>query len=115
MFEVIIAALILASLIVAAVVPAGALLWLGVIVGSLGAIVGVPAGVVYHVKLWRSLQAAGQATDGFWLRPHRLHDRLADAQLGPIEAWFMVGVVGFVLTVSGGVGVVTAFVRLLAI
>jgi hypothetical protein len=114
MFEAIIAALILVSLILAAVVPAGALLWLGVIVGSLGALVGLPAGVVYHIKLWRSLQAAAQATDGFWLRPHRLHDRLADAQLRPIEAWFAIGVVGFVLTVLGGAAVVTAFVRLLA-
>ena len=114
MFEAIIAALILISLILAAVVPAGALLWLGVVLGSLGGLIGVPAGVVYHAKLWRGLERAGQGHEGFWLRPHHLHDRLEADTLRPIEVWFAVGVVGFVLTMLGGVGVVVAFVRLLA-
>jgi hypothetical protein len=114
MFEAIVAASILAALVLAAVIPAMALLWLGAVIGALGALIGVPAGVVYHLRLWRALEAEQLGTEGFWLRPHHLHDRLSDERLRPIERWFAVGVVGFVATLVGGVGVGTAFVRLLA-
>lgn len=113
MFEAIVAALILACLILAALIPAMTLLWLGAVIGAIGAVVGVPAGVVYHLRLWRALEAEQLGTDGFWLRPHHLHDKLSDERLRPIEAWFTVGVVGFVATLIGGASVGTAIVRLL--
>jgi hypothetical protein len=113
MFEAIVAVLILASLVLAALIPAMTLLWLGAAIGTIGALLGIPAGVVYHAKLWRSLRAEQHDTEGFWLRPHTLHDKLSEPRLRPIRAWFAVGVVGFVLTLIGGGGVATAVVRLL--
>jgi hypothetical protein len=114
MFEAIVAVLIIASLVLAAVIPAMALLWLGAVIGTLGAVLGIPAGVVYHARLWRSLRAENHGTEGFWLRPHALHDKLSEQQLRPVQAWFAVGVVGFVLTMLGGLCVAIAIVRLLA-
>lgn len=114
MFEAIVAALIIATLVLAAVIPAMTLLWLGAGIGTLGALIGLPAGVIYHARLWRSLRADKHDTAGFWLRPHTLHDKLSKQQLRPIRVWFAIGVVGFGLTVLGGAGVATAFIRLLA-
>ena len=115
MFEAIVAALIIVCLVLAAVIPAMTLLWLGAAIGTIGALVGVPAGIVYHARLWRSLRARELGTEGFWLRPHRLHDKLSEAELRPVQVWFAIGVVGFVLTLVGGAGVGTAVIRLLAV
>jgi len=114
MIEAIVAALIVACLVLAAVIPAMTLLWLGAGIGTLGALIGLPAGVIYHARLWRSLRAANQGTEGFWLRPHTLHDKLSEQQLRPIRVWFAIGVVGFGLTMLGGTAVAIAIVRLLA-
>ncbi|HLT34925.1 MAG TPA: hypothetical protein VK034_01535 [Enhygromyxa sp.] len=114
MFEAIVAILIVACLVLAAVIPPMILLWLGAAVGTIGALVGVPAGVVYHARLWRSLRAENQGTEGFWLRPHELHDRLSKQTLRPVQLWFAAGVVGFVMTLLGGTAVATAVIRLLA-
>ena len=113
MFEAIVAVLIIGCLVLAALIPAMTLLWLSAAIGTLGALLGIPAGVVYHARLWRSLRAEQHGTEGFWLRPHTLHDKLSEAQLRPIQAWFAAGVVGFVLTLIGGGGVATAVLRLL--
>jgi len=113
MFEAIVALLILAVLILASLVPAMPLLWVAAATGSLGAIVGVPAGLVYHAKLWRALRAEGHPTTGMWLRPHLLHDKLSEQRLVVVQRWFAVGVVGFMLTILGAIGVVTAVVRVL--
>lgn len=114
MIEAIVAALIVLCLVLAAVIPAMALLWLGAGIGTLGALIGLPAGFIYHARLWRSLKADNHTTDGFWLRPHALHDKLSEQQLRPIRVWFAIGVVGFGLTMLGGTGVGIAIVRLLA-
>ena len=114
MIEAIVAALIVACLVLAAVIPAMTLLWLGAGIGTLGALIGLPAGVIYHARLWRSLRAEHHGTEGFWLRPHALHDKLSEPQLRPIRVWFAIGVVGFGLTMLGGTGVAIAIVRLLA-
>lgn len=114
MFEAIVAALIIVALVLAALIPAMPLLWVGVVIGSVGALVGVPAGLIYHAKLWRALRAAGCETGGMWLRPHLLHDKLSAQPRAVVQRWFAVGVVGFMLTISGGIGVVTAVVRLLS-
>jgi hypothetical protein len=113
MFEAIIAALIIAALLLAAWVPALPLLWAGAAIGTLGAVVGVPAGLVYHARLWRALRAEGQTTAGMLLRPHHLHDKLSAERLRVVQIWFAVGVVGFVMTIAGALAVVVALVRLL--
>ncbi|MCA9579803.1 MAG: hypothetical protein KC668_30455 [Myxococcales bacterium] len=115
MFEVIIAAVIIAALLAAALIPPMTLLWAGAIVGTLGALVGVPAGFVYHARLWRALHAEDLDTEGMWLRPHHLHRKLSDARREPIVVLFAIGAAGFGLTILGAVAVVAAIVRLAAV
>lgn len=114
MFEVVIAALIVVALVLAAMIPPMTLLWIGVILGTLGALLGVPAGLVYHARLWKALRAEGHGTEGMWLRPHHLHAKVSEDRLAPIEAWFAAGVVGFAMTMLGAVGVVSGVVRFAA-
>ncbi len=113
MFEAAIALIIVLGLLATAALPATWLLWAGAGLGTLGASFGVPAGFVYHAQLWRALRRKGKSTEGFWLRPMRLHDQLSEPELAPIMRWFVVGAIGFVATIVGAIGVVLAVVRLL--
>lgn len=115
MFEALVVLAILALLVTAALLPPLTLLWFGAALGSLGALVGVPAGLIYHARLWRALQAHGLETGGFWLRPHRLHDKLPDDERQIVRVWFAVGALGFAATVFGAVGVVAGVLRYLAL
>ncbi|KIG11577.1 hypothetical protein DB30_03270 [Enhygromyxa salina] len=114
MFEIIIAIGIIVALVVSAMVPPMSLLWISVGLGTLGAVVGLPAGFVYHAKLWRALRAEGLETGGMWLRPHHLHGRLSEPRRGPVVLWFAIGAAGFGLTMLGAGGVLMAVVRLAA-
>ncbi|PRP92449.1 hypothetical protein ENSA5_48670 [Enhygromyxa salina] len=112
MFEAVIAAAIIVALIAAAMIPPLTLLWIGVGVGSLGVLLGMPAGFVYHGLLWRALRAEELGTEGMWLRPYRLHAKLSDPQREKVQAWFAAGALGFGLTMLGATAVVTGLVRL---
>jgi hypothetical protein len=74
-------------------------LFTGLIVVGMG--VGVPTGVVYHVMLWRTLQAWGQSTRGLVWNPVPLHDRVPAAARGPFLVWFWIAGGAFVLVVLG--------------
>jgi hypothetical protein len=111
-FEVLIAAAIVVALIVAAMIPAIVLLWISVVIGSVGAALGLTSGVVYHARLWQALRVEGHGTKGMWLRPHHLHGKLSDARRRPVQRWFWAGATGFGLTMLGSTGVLTAIVRL---
>jgi hypothetical protein len=113
-FELAIAAIIVALLVAAAMIPPLTLVWAGAALGSLGALVSIPAGLVYHARLWRALRANGLETRGIWLRPTRLHERLPEHELDAIRVVFMLGAGAFVLTLVGAAGVVTGLVRLFA-
>ncbi|GEM_PF-1203662 len=111
-FEALVTVVILAALILGAWLPADLLLWVGVCVGSVGAVVGVPAGLVYHARLWRALRAGGHTTEGMWLRPQALHGVLEGEEGERVRALFGLGVLGFSATMLGAVGVVVAFTRI---
>jgi hypothetical protein len=113
-FEAVVALLIVLVLLATAALPASVLLWVGAGVGTLGALFGVPAGLVYHARLWQALRRNGKSTAGIWLRPMRLHDQLPEHELGLVQLWFAVGAIGFMATILGAIGVVVAVVRLLA-
>jgi hypothetical protein len=112
-FEAAIVVLIVLALVVAAAMPATWLLWIGAGLGTLGAVFGVPAGLVYHAQLWQALRRNDKSTAGIWLRPMRLHDQLPEHELRSIQVWFAIGAIGFVATIVGAIGVVVAVVRLL--
>jgi hypothetical protein len=79
----------------------------GVTLMALGLVVGVPASLVYHVRLWRALQPAR----GWWLRPTALHGRLGDGQKAPVLRWFRVGAAMFGVAILGCVLVAVGAVR----
>lgn len=114
MFEVLIAVAIIAVLVAAALIPAMTLLWSGVIVGSIGAVFGLLAGLIYHARLWQALRAERIEPTDMWLRPYRLHDKLSEARRGGVQTWFLIGASGFGLTMLGATGILTAIVRLAA-
>lgn len=112
MFEVLIAAAIVVALVTAAMIPAMALLWISVVIGSVGAALGLTSGIVYHARLWQALRIEELSTKGMWLRPHHLHGKLSDPRRQPVQRWFWAGATGFGLTMLGATGVLTAIVRL---
>ncbi|MFV8754218.1 hypothetical protein ACNOYE_27050 [Nannocystaceae bacterium ST9] len=113
MFEAAIALMIVLALLASAALPPAWLLWVGVGLGTLGAGFGVPAGLVYHARLWRALRRHDKSTAGFWLNPMRLHDELPERELVGVRLWFAIGAIGFVATLLGALAVVVAVVRLL--
>jgi hypothetical protein len=72
-------------------------LGLGVTLVVLGIVVGVPAGIVYHLRLYRALHPAS----GWWLHPTALHTQLSDAQRTGVMRWFRVGALSFILAIVG--------------
>lgn len=81
-----------------AVVPWELTFGLGVALVALGMAIGVPAGAMYHVRLWRALRPLGA---GWWLRPTGLHPRLRDGERPSVMRWFKIGAAGFVLAILG--------------
>lgn len=112
MFEVAIAVAIIAALLLGAMIPPMSLLWLGAALVGLGSVVGIPAGLVYHARLYQALRAESLDTAGMWLRPYELHKKLSEERQDPVLLWFAIGALGFVLTVTGAGAVLTALVRL---
>jgi hypothetical protein len=111
-FEVLIAAAIVLALLVAAMIPPIGLMWISVVIGSIGAVLGLTSGFVYHARLWQALRVEGHGTSGMWLRPHHLHGKLSQERRRPVQRWFWAGATGFGLTMLGSTGVLTAIVRL---
>lgn len=78
---------------------------LGCALVVLGLAVGVPAGALYHVRLWQTLHPQRR----WWINPTALHDQLEGANRARVLFWFRFGAVGFVIAIAGcalvGVGV----------
>lgn len=78
-----------------------ALLIAGAACIAVGFTVGLPAGTLYHLRLYRCLVLRGPVSKSFWLRPTSLHRELEVAEWRGIAPWFVVGGVGFALIVLG--------------
>jgi hypothetical protein len=81
-----------------AVVPWDVTFGLGVSLVALGMAIGVPAGAVYHLQLFRAVRPTEAR---WWLHPTGLHDRLPDGTRGVVMRWFRLGAIGFVLAIVG--------------
>ena len=68
---------------------------------ALGLIAGIPAGIVYHVKLSRALAATRAAEPGWWWRPASHHARLPEQLRAPLLPWFHAGAAGFLVALAG--------------
>lgn len=69
----------------------------GCVLVALGMAVGVPAGALYHLQLWRVLRPGRL----WWLHPTALHARLEGEARARVLRWFRVGAVGFVMAMLG--------------
>ncbi|MSP59615.1 MAG: hypothetical protein EXR72_04595 [Myxococcales bacterium] len=72
---------------------------LGLIVFGLA--VGVPAGALYHLLLYRRLRARGVLPRRWWLQPLSHHDLLASGERFAVLFWCYLGGLGFVLSIAG--------------
>jgi hypothetical protein len=76
-----------------------------------GFAIGLPAGTLYHLKLYRCLALRGPVPRSFWLRPTSLHPDLGAAEWRAIAPWFVIGGTGFALIVLGCVIVMLGLLR----
>ena len=88
------------------------LLFTGAGVLAVGLIVGVAAGVMYHVALFRALSPSGILRPGWWWRPTSLHEHLPPALRRRVLPWFYAGAAGFFVALAGCAVVLVAIVTL---
>jgi hypothetical protein len=104
-FELLIAGGILGSLVGAAALVTYAPWWwlfgAGLVCMPLGLLIGVPAGVWYHVRLYRSLGPRGILKRGWWINPTGLHAHLTDEDRRGMRFPFFFGAAGFVVSILG--------------
>lgn len=88
-----------------------AVLIAGAVCIAAGFVIGLPAGTLYHIKLYRRLALRGPVPKSFWLRPTALHDELEATEWREIAPWFLVGGTGFALIVTGCVIIMLGLIR----
>lgn len=71
-----------------------------------GLLIGIPAGVWYHVVLYRALKRRMTLPAGWWRRPVELHAKLTPLEFKPVRPWFVAGAAGFVLCCVGGLAAI---------
>jgi hypothetical protein len=68
---------------------------------GLGMVVGVPAGWLYHVRLYQALAARDALSRWWWLHPTALHRALGAPDRPRVMRWFYIGALGFCAAVLG--------------
>jgi hypothetical protein len=67
-----------------------------------GLATGIPAGVWYHVLLYRALSRKIRLAAAWWRSPVQYHSELAAEDLARVKPWFTIGGIGFLLSLAGG-------------
>ena len=81
---------------------------------AVGVVVGVPAGLLYHVFLYRALRRLQQLPKGWYWRPLTLHDRLPPGrERNVVLFWCYLGGAGFFVIVAGALPIFMALWRVL--
>lgn len=75
---------------------------LGLLGLVLGLVTGLPTGLWYHVVLYRLLARKMALPPKWWMSPVELHPNLSSEELVRIKPWFLLGGIGFILSVAGG-------------
>jgi hypothetical protein len=68
---------------------------------AVGALIGLPSGLVYHLVLRRELRRLGSLPRGWYWHPQRYHDSLQPAAQRRMRPWFLLGAGGFGLILIG--------------
>ena len=73
----------------------------GVGLVAVGAVLGVPTGFYYHVKLHQALAPRGELPPRWWWSPVRYHAHLREDERSGVLLWFYLGGAGFAVMVLG--------------
>jgi hypothetical protein len=74
----------------------------GVSLMGLGFVLGVPAGLYYHVVLYRMLKPRGVLPRRWYWSPVGFHGHLLERERRSVMRWFYLGGSGFLLIMLGG-------------
>ena len=74
---------------------------------AIGLLVGVPAGIRYHLLLYRALAPQGRLEKGWYWHPLRYDKQLTPPEHEPVLFWCRLGALGFVVLC---LGVVAGFI-----
>lgn len=77
------------------------LVWAGIGLAVLGFGYGIPTAIVYHWRLFRSLERCNRLPRRWWLSPTSHHDRLPPEDRRGVLVWGAIGGSGFVVIVIG--------------
>lgn len=80
---------------------AEAMVWGGVAISAIGFAYGLPASIVYHWMLYRSLVRADRLPDRWWLSPTSHHTLIPRDERARIYTWGAIGGSGFMVIVLG--------------
>jgi hypothetical protein len=77
---------------------------------AVGLVAGLPTGLWYHVALYRLLSTKSPLPSGWWWSPVDYHAHLTPPELARIRPWFLVGGIGFLLSLIGGLAAMAGFI-----
>jgi len=86
----------------------------GLWIVGIGVMVGVPAGIAWHVALYLALHPRGLLHEGWYWRPMDLHDLLEPGEARPILALCYLGAAGFFAILFGAMLLLGAAVEIWA-
>ncbi len=93
--------LVIAAMGAVALVPWQSLFKVGVWFVTLGFLIGVPTGIIYHIQLYRVLKSHDVLPKGWIWRPTKLHSLLPKGERLRVLAWGIIGGLGFFAIVIG--------------
>lgn len=97
------------------VIPWESLYYRGIWVTVAGFVVGVPTGLMYHVRLYQALNPRGELPRGWLWQPIPLNARLRPGERRRVLVWCYIGGLGFAIICVGllmmGAGVSMALIR----
>jgi hypothetical protein len=80
---------------------ADSLIWGGIGLAAVGFGYGIPAAIVYHWRLYRSLVRCDRLPVRWWLQPTAHHDLIPPEERGGVLVWGALGGSGFLMIVVG--------------
>lgn len=86
----------------------------GIGLTAVGLVVGLPTGLMYHVRLYRVLHPRGELPAGWYWRPIQYNRRLRPAERPGVMTWCYVGGAGFAVICLGFLTMVAAITMAVA-
>ena len=87
----------------------------GIWVTAAGFLVGVPTGMIYHLRLYQVLHPRGELPQGWYWRPLRFNSFLRREERAGVMTWCYIGGFGFAIICVGllmmAAGVAMALIR----